>query len=84
MQKLISKATLYFGVTQPVKKARDRISGGVCFYVRDDIGGTCEVIYSHSSESVQILCLYSSVENLAMVVIYRQPDDKSHGHPSKR
>ena len=64
------------------KKAGGRLTGGVCFYVRDDIGGSCEVIFSYSSECVQLICLYSSSENLAILAIYRQPDDKSHGHPS--
>ena len=36
----------------------------------------------HSSECVQLICLHSSTENLALLAIYRQPDDKQHGHPS--
>ena len=64
------------------KKSRGRLTGGVSFYVRDDIAISCEVLYSHSSECVQLLCLHSSVENLVLLAIYRQPDDKSHGHPS--
>ena len=36
----------------------------------------------YSSEAVQLLCLYSKVENIAIACLYRQPDDKAHGHPS--
>ena len=64
------------------KKSRGRLTGGVIFYVRDDIAISCEVLFAHSSDSVQLLCLYSSVENLALLATYRQPDDKYHGHPS--
>ena len=74
--------TLFRCDTTRQKKSRGRLSGGVCFYVREDIGCSCEVIFSHSSDSVQLLCLYSSTENLAMLAIYRRPDDKTHGHPS--
>ena len=64
------------------KKSRGRATGGVCFYIRDDIAASCEIIYSHKSSSVQLLCVYSKTENLAMLVIYRQPDDKTNGNPS--
>lgn len=29
-----------------------------------------------------MLCLYSSLENFAIMIVYRQPDDKYNGHPS--
>ena len=29
-----------------------------------------------------MLCLYSAIENLVILTLYRQPDDKYHGHPS--
>ena len=64
------------------KKSRGRFTGGVCFYIREDIAASCEVLYSHTSSSVQLLCVYSSTENLAMIVTYRQPDDKTNGNPS--
>jgi len=54
------------------KKSREKLTGGVCFYVREDIGASCEVIYSHLSPSVQLFCLYSNVENLAILVVYIQ------------
>ncbi|XP_066935006.1 uncharacterized protein [Clytia hemisphaerica] len=64
------------------KKSRGRATGGVCFYIRDDIAASREIIYSLKSPSVQLLCVYSKPENLAMLVIYRQPDDKSNRNPS--
>ena len=66
-----------------VKKSnRGRHTGGVALYVRDDIAITSEVIVSHSSEAVQLLCLYSKEENPVISCLYRQPDDSAHGHPS--
>ena len=74
--------TLYKCNSSRKKKSRGRFTGGVCFYIREDIATSCEVIYSHLSSSVQLLCIYSSSENLALIVIYRQPDDKNNGNPS--
>ena len=65
------------------KRSRGRHTGGVGVYVRKDIGCSCEIIFSYASDCIQLICLYSKVENLAIVTIYRQPDDSYHGHPSK-
>ena len=75
--------TLFHCDTTRKKKSRGRHTGGVAIYVRDDIGCSCEVIFSHASECVQIVCLYSAIENLVILTLYRQPDDEYHGHPSK-
>ena len=64
------------------KAKRGRETGGTAFYVRDDIAITCEPIIMYSSEAIQLLCLYSKVENIAIACLYRQPDDRAHGHPS--
>ena len=64
------------------KSNRGRLTGGVALYVRNDIACSCEIITSHSTPAVQSLCLYSQVENLAIAVIYRQPDNNSNGNPS--
>ena len=64
------------------KSKRGRYTGGVALYVRDDIAISCEEVVKHSSDAVQLLCLYSKSENLAIACIYRQPDDTFHGHPS--
>ena len=64
------------------RKNRGRLSGGVAMYIRDDLACSFEVIYSHAKDAVQLICLYSQSENLVLITIYRQPDDKYHGHPS--
>jgi hypothetical protein len=64
------------------KKNHGRLSGGVAMFLRDDIACSCEVLYSHAKDAVQLICLFSQNENLALITIYRRPDDKSHGHPS--
>ena len=75
--------TMYRCDSTRVKKSnRGRNTGGVAFYVRDDIAITSEVIVKYSSAAVQLICLYSKVENLVLACLYRQPDDKAHGHPS--
>ena len=64
------------------KSRRGRETGGTAFYVRDDIAISFEPIVKYASESVQLICLYSKAENLAVACLYRQPDDSIHGHPS--
>ena len=61
---------------------RGRDSGGVAFYVRNDIAQSTNVLLEFSNSVVEALCLYSEKENLILVVIYRQPDDSSNGHTS--
>ena len=61
-------------------KGRD--SGGTAFYVRNDLAPTLTTILEFSNSVVEVLCLYSRVENLLLIVIYRQPDDIAHGHAS--
>ena len=68
--------------TKRKQKARGRHTGGVGMYVRDDIACSSEIIFSHASECVQMMCLYSQIENLAVLIVYRQPDDKYNGNPS--
>ena len=74
--------TLYRSDSSRKKKSRGRYSGGVAFYVRDDIAISSEPILIYSTSSVQLLCLYSKVENLVLACLYRQPDDSVHGNPS--
>ena len=64
------------------KSRRGRETGGTAFYVRDDIAVSFEPIVKYASEAVQLICLYSKAENLALACLYRQPDDSVHGHPS--
>ena len=46
------------------KAKRVKETGGTTFYVRGDIAIICEPIVKYSLEEVQLLCLYSKVENL--------------------
>ena len=78
----IDNYTIFRCDTRRKQKKRGRHTGGVAFYVREDIACSCEILFSYSSECVQILCLHSSIENLIIMVVYRQPDDKYNGHPS--
>ena len=68
--------------TRSKKSNRGRLTGGVAMYIRDDMAFSSEVIFSHSTDAIQLLCLYSKAENIAIITVYRQPDDKTHGHPS--
>jgi hypothetical protein len=51
---------------------RGRLSGGAAAYVRDDIASSMETLMKFSNDVIEILGLYSSVENLFISVIYRQ------------
>lgn len=62
------------------KHGRD--SGGVAIYLHSQIANSFEVMLSHSNGVIEVLALYSAKENLVIAVVYRQPDDKTHGHPS--
>lgn len=61
---------------------RGRDSGGVAFYVRNDLAQSMEKVLEFSNGVVEALCLYSKEENLFLCVVYRQPDNTFHGHPS--
>ena len=64
------------------KSSRGRLTGGAALYVRNDIACSCEIITSYFSSAVQALCIHSKTENIAIAVIYRQPDNSSNGYPS--
>ena len=50
-----------------------RFSGGVGCYVRLDIASTLEVMVNFSNGVVELLTLYSRVNNLYIAIVYRQP-----------
>ena len=67
------------------RKHKGRDSGGVAFYIRNDITTymeLMEVLVSYSNGVNEMLCLYSKSLNLIVTVVYRQPDDSAHGNPS--
>ena len=64
------------------KSNRGRDSGGTAFYIRNDIASTCDPLLTFSNGVIEVLCIYSRVENIMLICLYRQPDDKAHGHSS--
>lgn len=58
------------------KTARGRLSGGAAAYVRDDIASSIQKPCTFSNGVVELLCLYSPEENMVIMVVYRQPDDR--------
>ena len=64
------------------KCKRGRLSGGVAAYVHNDFAGQMEVKFQFSNGVVETLGLYSSAENVFIVIVYRQPDDVVGGNRS--
>ena len=64
------------------KKNRGRDSGGVCIYIREDVGNTAEVVINYSDGVIEMLGIYVKSSDLLIVVLYRQPDDIVGGHRS--
>ena len=64
------------------KRKRGRASGGVCIYVREDIAVDFKIKTHFSNGVNELLIIHSEELNLLISVLYRQPDDSTHGHPS--
>jgi hypothetical protein len=64
------------------KGPRGRLSGGVAAYVHDDIASHMENVLDYSNGVVEILGLYSRIDNLFLAIVYRQPDDTIGGNRS--
>jgi len=64
------------------KKRRGRHSGGVAFYIRNDLASTTDTLLSFTNDAVEMIVNYSKVENLLLATVYRQPDDSAHDRPS--
>ena len=61
---------------------RGRDSGGVACYIRNDLATSFDILSDFSNSVIESLCLFSRAENLIIILMYRQPDDSSHGNPS--
>ena len=59
-----------------------RDSGGVAIYLRSDLAPAFEQVISHSDGNVEACGVYSKSENIFIVVLYRQPDDRKGGNRS--
>ena len=66
------------------KKNKGRNSGGVALYLREDIAATTDTILEYSNGVIEFLVVYSKQENLLITVLYRQPNDSSHGNLSTK
>ena len=75
--------TIFGQDRQPSRnRRRGRDSGGVAFYIRDDIAATAEPVLNFSNRVVEVLGLYFKSENLFLINLYRQPDDVVGGRRS--
>ena len=61
---------------------RGRLSGGVAANVHNDMAHQMEEKLKFTNGVVEVLGLYSSVENLFIGIVYRQPDDLIGGNRS--
>ena len=57
------------------KRKQGRLSGGVAAYVQDALASHMEVRLQFSNGVVELLGLYSSLDNLFLAIVYRQPND---------
>ena len=64
------------------KSNRGRHSGGVAFYIRDDLAMSMVCVLKFSNGVIEMLVMYSKKLNLALIVIYRQPNDSKGGNTS--
>ena len=64
------------------KGKRGRKSGGVAVYVRDDAASNTEIIFTFSNGVVEALGIHIKTWNLAVVIVYRTPDDPKHNRKS--
>ena len=64
------------------KKKRGRCSGRVALYINEAIATTFKALLNYSNGVNEILVAFSEKENILIAVIYRQPNDSTHGHPS--
>ena len=60
-----------------VKRTRNRgrERGGVAVYLRDDLTPLTKVLLSYSNGAVDVLVLHIKQLNVALIVVYRHPDD---------
>ena len=64
------------------KGKRARNNGGVAVYVRDDAASNTEIIFTFSNGVIEALGIHIKTWNLAVVIVYRTPDDPKHNRKS--
>ena len=66
-----------------IKNSRfGRDSGGAAIYLRSDLSPTFEQVISHSDGNVEVCGIFSKSENILIIVLYRQPDNRNGGNQS--
>ena len=68
--------TIFRSDRKSPRKRFGRDSGGAAIYVRNDIANTFEPTTIFSNGAVEIISIYSKVEQLHIASVYRQPDNK--------
>ena len=66
------------------RSKRGRFSGGVATYIRNDFSTSFNTLLNFSNGVVEALCLYSSLHNVIIINMYRQPDNPLHRSISKQ
>ena len=63
-------------------KRKGRDGGGTACYLKNDIAAGTDTIINFSNEVIDVLGLHVKVKNLALIILYRQPDNRVGGHRS--
>ncbi|KAK2163666.1 hypothetical protein LSH36_75g02038 [Paralvinella palmiformis] len=69
-----------FGQDQQRNKKKGRVSGGVAFYIRNDIAVNTQTALQYTDGISDILGLYIKTKKLLIINLYRQPNDKAGSH----
>ena len=64
------------------KKNKGRHVGGVALYLLESWAPDAVPVIQFSNDAIDLLCIHIPTRNIVISVIYRQPDDSIHGHPS--
>ena len=63
-------------------KRKGREGGGTACYLKNDIAAGTDTIINFSNEVIDVLGLHVKVKNLALIIVYRQPDNRDGGNRS--
>ena len=74
----IENYTFFHKNRDRIKSKYGRASGGVAFYVRDDIAPFFDPIFEFSNGVNEALMLFSKKFNTLLCIIYRQPTNPTH------
>ena len=63
-------------------KRKGRDGGGTACYLKNDIAAGMDTIINFSNEVIDVLGLHVKVKNLALIIVYQQPDNRVGGNRS--